>query len=162
MQKESAVRLASAAMPSVDENGEVTVPSTISKDHRELFARAQRWVSMSDEDIQVRQRILLWIRSPVCRLCRESERGPHAAATVLNVRVYVLACSGEDERNSRRPNVTQSVGGGERTSAVGASMKATLHRREVVEEQGGQEEQGEERGGSSRTHPLFHRSTLPD
>ena len=41
-------------------------------------------------------------------------------------------------------------------------MKATLHRREVVEEQGGQEEQGEERGGSSRSHPLFRKSTLPD
>jgi hypothetical protein len=53
MQKESAVRLASAAMPAVDEDGEVSA-SIISQEHRELLARAQRWVTMSDDDIRVR------------------------------------------------------------------------------------------------------------
>lgn len=40
-------------MPAVDEDGEVSA-SIISQEHRELLARAQRWVTMSDDDIRVR------------------------------------------------------------------------------------------------------------
>ena len=41
-QKESAVRLACAALPALNEDG-TSVPSAVSQDHRELFARAQRY-----------------------------------------------------------------------------------------------------------------------
>ncbi len=52
------MRLASAVLPAVGEDGEITAPSSISQEHRELFARAQRWVSMSDADIEVRLQLL--------------------------------------------------------------------------------------------------------
>ena len=78
-QKESAVRLACAALPALNEDG-TSVPSAVSQDHRELFARAQRyalaqscprgapqcrvscvvcvhrWVSMSDDEVVKRLR----------------------------------------------------------------------------------------------------------
>ena len=71
-QKESAVRLASAAMASVDEDGEVTVPSSISQEHRELFARAQRWVTMSDDDIQVSFSAFLVANDVLCAPLQQS------------------------------------------------------------------------------------------
>jgi hypothetical protein len=71
------VRLASAVLPAVDEDGEVTVPLSISQEHRELFARAQRWVTMSDADIEVRFQMLppLGLSSraaPYCSACESS------------------------------------------------------------------------------------------
>lgn len=96
MQKESAVRLASAALPAVDENGEVTVPSSISQEHRELFARAQRWVTMSDADIEVRCQLLPSLRLLV--LLRTIAWLASRDSCALNVRQLNGACSGDEKR----------------------------------------------------------------